>query len=47
MVKHSQTIRQLLPANRLSVFDHFVELLLRVKAGTTVEGSQRYKPPTF
>ena len=28
MVKHTQTIRRLLPTNRLSVFDHFVELVL-------------------
>ena len=26
MVKHTQTIRRLLPTNCLSVFDHFVEL---------------------
>ena len=29
MVKHTQTIRWLLPANCLSVFDHFVELALK------------------
>ena len=27
MVKHTQTIRRLLPPNCLSVFDHFVELV--------------------
>ena len=29
MVKHTQTIRQLLWANCLSVFDHSVELVLK------------------
>ena len=29
MVKHTQTIRWLLPTNCLSVFDHFVELALK------------------
>ena len=29
MVKHTQTIRQLLPTNCLSVFDHFVQLALK------------------
>ena len=29
MVKYIQKIRQLLPTNCLSVFDHFVELLLK------------------
>ena len=29
MVKHIQTIRRLLPTNFLSVFDHFVGLLLK------------------
>ena len=29
MVKHNQTIRRLLPTNRLSVFDHFVGLALK------------------
>ena len=29
MVKHTQTIRRLLPANCLSVFDHFVGLALK------------------
>ena len=29
MVKHTQTIRRLLPTNRLSVFDHFVMLALK------------------
>ena len=29
MVKHTQTIRQFLPANRLSVCDHFMGLLLK------------------
>ena len=28
MVKHTQTIRRLLPMNCLTVFDHFVELAL-------------------
>ena len=28
MVKHTQTIRRLLPTNCLSVFDHFVGLVL-------------------
>ena len=30
MVKHTQTIRRLLPWNCLSVFDHFVGLALEV-----------------
>ena len=30
MVKHTQTIRRLLPTNSLSVFDHFVGLALKV-----------------
>ena len=30
MVKHTQTIRRLLPTNCLSVFDHFVGLALKV-----------------
>ena len=29
MVKHTQTIRRLLPTNYLSVFDHFVDLVLK------------------
>ena len=29
MVKHTQTIRLLLPTNCLSVFDHFVKLALK------------------
>ena len=29
MVKHTQTIRLLLPTNLVSVFDHFVELALK------------------
>ena len=29
MVKHTQTIRRLLPTNYLSVFDHFVGLSLK------------------
>ena len=29
MVKHNQTIRRLLPTNFLSVFDHFVGLVLK------------------
>ena len=29
MVKHTQTIRWLLPTNCLSVFDYFVELVLK------------------
>ena len=29
MVKHTQTIRRLLPTNCLSVFDHFVGLTLK------------------
>ena len=29
MIKHTQTIRQLLPTNCLSVFDHFVGLALK------------------
>ena len=29
MVRHTQTIRQLLPTNCLSVFDHFVGLVLK------------------
>ena len=30
MVKHTRVIRQLLPTNRLGVFDHFLGLLLKV-----------------
>ena len=30
MVKHTQTIRRLLPANCLNVFDHFVGLGVKV-----------------
>ena len=30
MVKHAQTIRRQKPTNCLSVFDHFVELALKV-----------------
>ena len=37
MVKHTQTIRQLLPTNYLSVFDHFVGLALK---GLTENGDQ-------
>ena len=29
MVKHTQTIRRLLPTNCLSVFDHLVELAVK------------------
>ena len=29
MIKHTQTIRRLLPTNCLSVFDHFVGLALK------------------
>ena len=29
MIKHTQTIRRLLPTNSLSVFNHFVELALK------------------
>ena len=29
MVKHTQTIRRLLPTNYLSVFDHFTGLVLK------------------
>ena len=29
MVRHTQTIRRLLPTNCLSVFDHFVGLVLK------------------
>ena len=29
MIKHTQTIRQLLPTNSLSVFNHFVGLALK------------------
>ena len=29
MVKHTQTLRRLLPTNYLSVFDHFVGLTLK------------------
>ena len=37
MVKHTQTIRRLLPANCLSVFDRFVELTLKkLKLNITV-----------
>ena len=37
MVKHTQTIRQQQPANRLSVFDHFVGLAYKelTRANTT------------
>ena len=34
MVKHTETIRRLLPTNFLSVFDHFVEFALK---GLTLE----------
>ena len=54
MVKHTQTIRQLLPTNCLSVFDHFVRLVLKrlnfvtvlgnhFKHGITVPGQKREK----
>ena len=33
MVKHTQKVRRLLPANCLSVFDHFVGLELKVLTG--------------
>ena len=29
MIKHTQTVRQLLPPNCLCVFDHFVNLALK------------------
>ena len=29
MVKHTQTVRRLLPTNSLSVFDHFAGLALK------------------
>ena len=29
MIKHTQTIRRLLPTNSFSVFDHFVGLMLK------------------
>ena len=40
MVKHTQTIRRLLPTNCLSVFDHFVRLVLK---GLTSGGQKRVK----
>ena len=57
MVKHTQTIRRLLPTNCLSVFDHFVGLLLKglmfffvfspEEAGRYLETykSYEFKPP--
>ena len=33
MVKHTQTIRRLLPTNYLSMFDHFVGLVLKGLSG--------------
>ena len=46
MVKHTQTIRQLLSSNCLSVFDHFVGLALK---RLTLKGSifQREKSGDF
>ena len=35
MVKHTQTIRRLLPTNCLSVFDHFVGLALKGLTSTS------------
>ena len=40
MVKHTQTIRRLLPMNCSSVFDHFVRLTLK---WLTKQGSNLYK----
>ena len=37
MVKHTQTIRRLLPTNYLSVFDHFVGLALKGLKYVTVK----------
>ena len=42
MVKHTQTIRRLLPTNSLSVFDHFVGL-----DGTICESSSRLSIVNF
>ena len=47
MVKHTQTIRRLLPTNCLSVFDQFVGMTLKglmshsknVRSGSTCKGS--------
>ena len=56
MVKHTQTIRRLLPMNCLSVFDHFVGLVLKGLMLTTratlmykdvVENKQRHYKEFF
>ena len=36
MVKRTQIIRRLLPTNRLSVFDHFVGLVLKALSDSEV-----------
>ena len=41
MVKHTQTIRRLLPRNCLSVFDHFVGLALKGLRKNTFPESYR------
>ena len=51
MVKHTQTIRRLLPTNCLSVFDHFVKLALKVTSSYKYQSvcniHQRYIIPWF
>ena len=37
MVKHTQTIRRLLPTNCLSVFDHFVGLAFKLLGFTIID----------
>ena len=37
MVKHTQTMRRLLPANCLSMFDHFVGQISRIEKSHALE----------
>ena len=41
MVKHTKTIRRLLPTNRLSVFDHFVKLAFKGLIGRHPEHQRK------
>ena len=43
MVKHIQTICRLLPTNRLSMFDHFVVLVLNRLKSLTFYRAQNYR----
>ena len=43
MVKHTKTIRRILPTNCLSVFDHFVGLLLKAFSKNKKQKSKRLK----